>query len=170
MNDNPLEHELAKLLFQLKATIAVAESCTGGLICHRLTNVSGISDYLELGVVTYSNRSKIELLAVPGDVIRERGAVSEECVRAMACGIRRLAGSDIGLSVSGIAGPTGGTPEKPVGTVYIGLAWNDDVHCSKHLFDGSRQEIKDKASEQAIRTLIDYCRAVIGRGELIVDS
>jgi nicotinamide-nucleotide amidase len=127
MEDNLLEQEVARLLLSLKITIAVAESCTGGLICHRLTNISGSSDYLDRGVVTYSNRSKIELLGVSPQVISEHGAVSEACVWAMATGIRRLAGTDLGLAVSGIAGPTGGTFEKPVGTVHMALAWNEDV-------------------------------------------
>ena len=150
MNDNPLEQEVASLLLSLKMTISVAESCTGGLICHRLTNISGSSDYLEMGVVTYSNRSKIEILRVPKRIIKEHGAVSEACVKAMAIGIKRLAGTNLALSVSGIAGPTGGTPEKPVGTVHMALAWNEDIKCWKYLFEGSRSEIKDQASEEAL--------------------
>jgi len=161
MENNSLEQEVAGLLLSRKMTIAVAESCTGGLICHRLTNISGSSDYLERGVVTYSNRSKIELLGVPGQVIKEHGAVSEACVRAMATGIKRLAGTDLGLSVSGIAGPTGGTHEKPVGTVYMALAWNEDVECWKYLFGGSRGEIKQKASEQALIQIRKHCESIL---------
>ena len=160
MQDNPLEQEVARLLLSLKMTVAVAESCTGGLICHRLTNISGSSDYLERGVVTYSNRSKIELLGVSAQVIREHGAVSEACVRAMATGIKRLAGTDLGLAVSGIAGPTGGTPEKPVGTVYMALARNEDVECWKYLFGGSRGEIKQKASEQALMQIREQIKSL----------
>ena len=160
MEDNSLEQEVARLLLSLKITIAVAESCTGGLICHRLTNISGSSDYLELGVVAYSNRSKIELLGVPGQIIREHGAVSEACVLAMATGIKRLAETDMGLSVSGIAGPTGGTPEKPVGTVYMALTSNEDTQCWKYLFDGSRGEIKHKASEEALMRIQEYCESI----------
>ena len=158
MKDNPVEQEVAMLLLSAKMTIAVAESCTGGLICHRLTNISGSSDYLDRGVVSYSNRSKIELLGVSAKVIREHGAVSEACVRAMATGIKRLAGTDLGLAVSGIAGPTGGTPEKPVGTVYMALAWDEDVECLKYLFEGSRGEIKEKASEQALLRIRDHLK------------
>ena len=161
MEDNPVEQEVARLLLSLKMTIAVAESCTGGLICHRLTDISGSSDYLEMGVVTYSNRSKIELLGVSAQVIREHGAVSEACVRAMATGIKRLAGTDLGLAVSGIAGPTGGTPEKPVGTVYMALAWNEDMECWKYLFEGSREEIKQKASEQALMQIREHCQSIV---------
>ena len=161
MQDNSLEQEVARLLLSLKITIAVAESCTGGLICHRLTNISGSSDYLERGVVTYSNRSKIELLGVSGQVIRKHGAVSEACVRAMATGVRRLAGTDLGLAVSGIAGPTGGTPEKPVGTVHMALAWNEDVECWKYLLGGSRGEIKQEASEQALIRIREHCQSIV---------
>lgn len=159
MEHNSLEQEVARLLLSLGITIAVAESCTGGLICHRLTNISGSSDYLERGVVAYSNRSKIELLGVPWQVIEEHGAVSEMCVRAMASGIKQLAGTDLGLSVSGIAGPTGGTVEKPVGTVYIAMAWNKDVQCWKYFFGGSRAEIKRQTSEKALLRIRDHLRA-----------
>ncbi len=160
MEDNLLEHEVAGLLVSLKLTIAVAESCTGGLICHRLTNVSGSSDYLEMGVVTYSNRSKLDLLGVPQQVINSHGAVSEQCVLAMAHGIRRLASTDLGLSVSGIAGPTGGSPDKPVGTVHMALAFNDGAQCWKYVFKGNRKEIKHKASEQALIQILQHCRSL----------
>jgi len=156
MVDYSLEQEVARLLISLKMTISVAESCTGGLICHRLTNISGSSDYLERGVVSYSNRSKIELLGVSSQVIREHGAVSQSCVESMAIGIKRLAGTDLGLAVSGIAGPTGGTNDKPVGTVHMALAWDEDVQCWKYLFEGSREEIKEKASEQALIQIRDH--------------
>ena len=157
MKDNILEQEVASLLLSLKLTIAVAESCTGGLICHRLTNISGSSDYLQMGVVTYSNRSKIEFLGVPERIIKEQGAVSEACVQAMAIGIKRLAGSGLGLAVSGIAGPTGGTADKPVGTVHVALASNGDVDYWKYLFEGSRSEVKEQASEEGLLRIRDYC-------------
>jgi len=156
-----IEQEVGRLLLSLKMTIAIAESCTGGLICHRLTNVSGSSDYLERGVVAYSNLSKTELLGVSDQVIRVHGAVSEACVRAMATGIRRLARTDLGLSISGIAGPTGGTPEKPVGTVYMALAYNEDVQCWKYLLDGSRGEIKNKAAEEALIRIREHCMSIV---------
>jgi nicotinamide-nucleotide amidase len=159
MDDNALELEVAGLLLTLGITIAVAESCTGGLICHRLTNISGSSDYLERGVVAYSNPAKIELLGVSSQVIKEHGAVSEMCVLAMASGIKQLAGTDLGLSISGIAGPTGGTPEKPVGTVYMALAWNEDVQCWKYFFEGSRAEIKQQASEEALLRIREHLKA-----------
>jgi PncC family amidohydrolase len=160
MEDNSLEQEVANLLLWLKITIAVAESCTGGLICHRLTNISGSSDYLEMGVVTYSNRSKIEFLGVPGTIIQEQGAVSEACVRDMAMCVKRLAGTGLGLAVSGIAGPTGGTPDKPVGTVHVALAWNEDVRSWKYHFEGGRKEIKEQASEEALKRIREHCESI----------
>ena len=160
MAHNSLEQEVARLLLSLGITIAVAESCTGGLICHRLTNVSGSSDYFERWVVAYSNRAKMELLGIPRHVIEEHGAVSEACVLAMARGIKQLAGTDIGLSVSGIAGPTGGTREKPVGTVYMAMAWNDDVQCWKYSFGGSRIEIKQQTSEEALLRIREHCQSI----------
>lgn len=161
MADDPLEQEVGKLLISLKITIAVAESCTGGLICHRLTNISGSSDYLERGVVTYSNRSKIELLGVPDQMIKEHGAVSEACVRAMATGVKRLARTDLGFSVSGIAGPTGGTAEKPVGTVYMALAWDESTRYWKYLFEGHRGEIKQRASDEALMRIREHCLSML---------
>jgi len=160
MKDNPLEQEVAGLLLALKITIAIAESCTGGLICHRLTNISGSSEYLEAGVVSYSNRSKMVLLGVPEQIVRDHGAVSEACVRAMALGVKRLADTDLGLSVSGIAGPTGGTTEKPVGTVHMALAWKEDVTCWRYLFKGCRREIKERTSEEALLRIRDYCQSM----------
>ena len=160
MEDNRLEQEVAGLLMSLKITIAIAESCTGGLVCHRLTNVSGSSEYLETGVVTYSNRSKIELLGVADQVIRDHGAVSKACVRAMAIGVKRLADTDLGLAVSGIAGPTGGTADKPVGTVHMALAWNEDVTCWRYLFKGGRREVKEQASEEALLRIRDHCQSM----------
>jgi PncC family amidohydrolase len=160
MKDNPLEQEVAGLLLALKITIAIAESCTGGLICHRLTNISGSSEYLEAGVVSYSNRSKMALLGVPEQIIRGHGAVSEACVRAMALGVKRLADTDLGLSVSGIAGPTGGTADKPVGTVHMALAWEEDVTCWRYLFKGCRREIKEQTSEEALLRIRDHCQSM----------
>ena len=159
MASDALDREVGELLLRSKTTIAVAESCTGGLVCHRLTNLSGSSDYLERGLVTYSNRSKIEMLGVPAQVIRDHGAVSEPCVRAMAVGVKALAGTDLGLAVSGIAGPTGGTPDKPVGTVHIALAWNGGVQCRQYSFSGNRGGIKEKASEAALAQIREYCRS-----------
>ena len=156
MTNNFLEKEVAEFLLSLKITISVAESLTGGLICHRLTNISGSSDYLDMGIVTYSNRSKIEILGVPEEIIKQHGAVSEACVRAMAMGVRQLAGTDLGLAVSGIAGPTGGSPNKPVGTVHVALAWNMGEDCRKFFFKGDRGRIKEQSSTEALVMISKY--------------
>jgi nicotinamide-nucleotide amidase len=118
----PLEEVVGRLLRGKGQTLAVAESCTGGLICHRLTNISGSSDYFQGGVVTYSNQAKMDLLRVSAETLEQLGAVSAETAAAMARGVRELFHADFGLAVTGIAGPTGGTPTKPVGLVFMGLA------------------------------------------------
>jgi len=118
----PMEAEIGRLLLEKHATVSVAESCTGGLIAHWLTNVSGSSDYFLFGATTYSNDSKMDVLGVSRETIESYGAVHEETAREMAQGVRRITDSTFGLSTSGIAGPTGGTTAKPVGTVCIGIA------------------------------------------------
>jgi nicotinamide-nucleotide amidase len=151
-----LEERVGSLLLQHSKRIAVAESCTGGLVAHRITNVPGASGYFEAGFVTYSNKAKEDLLSVPGVVIRENGAVSDEVARSMAEGARRAAGVDIGLAVTGIAGPGGGTSEKPVGTVYIALAAPDGTFVRKFSFQGDRAEIKLQTSEKALLFVLDH--------------
>lgn len=148
--EEELEEVLGRLLAERKLTIAVAESCTGGLIADRITNVSGSSNYFERGVVTYSNRSKIELLGVPEELIKTHGAVSREVAEAMAVGVRRLAGTDIGISTTGIAGPTGGTPEKPVGLVWIGYSDAEGTLALKFNFGNHRLRTKERASQAAL--------------------
>ena len=134
-------------------TVAVAESCTGGLIAERLTNVPGSSAYFIEGVITYSNESKTRLLGVDKKLIRERGAVSKEVVRDMARGVRHRAKTDFGLAVTGIAGPGGGTEDKPVGLVYIALA--DDAHTEhkRLMIPGDRELIRWRASQAALDML-----------------
>ncbi|WP_455392880.1 CinA family protein [[Eubacterium] cellulosolvens] len=151
-----LENELGELLTSRKLTLATAESCTGGLIANRITNVPGSSNYFERGVITYSNQAKVELLNVPGDTLERFGAVSAETAIAMAAGIRSLARTDLGLAVTGIAGPTGGTPEKPVGRVHIALASSDRVEQFKFNFNGTRLEIKQQTAEAALKLTVDY--------------
>jgi len=138
-----LEETVAGLLLDSGETIATAESCTGGLLASRLTDVPGSSGYFLRGVVSYSNRSKTELLGVPVELIEKHGAVSSEVVESMATGIRNHANSDIGIGISGIAGPSGGTKEKPVGTVFIGVdSKKRGVFSKSYLFHGTRSEIK----------------------------
>lgn len=146
-----MEEVTGKLLREHDMTLATAESCTGGLIAHRITNVPGSSDYFLEGVVSYSNEAKEKILGVPRDILDAHGAVSAPVVEAMARGVRRLSGADIGVGVSGIAGPGGGTPEKPVGTVFIGIdSDKGGVRSEKFLFHGTREEIKLVTSSQAL--------------------
>ena len=154
---------VARLLTEQALTIAVAESCTGGLIAHHLTNVSGSSAYFMGGVVAYSNEVKEQVLGVSGETLSVYGAVSEECAREIARGTRRLFGTDVAISSTGIAGPTGGTPQKPVGLVYVALAARDLERCERHLWRGDRLmvrlENKRRTCEAALEMLRQYLEA-----------
>ncbi len=149
----PLEHVIGDLLREKKLTIAVAESCTGGLLASRLTDVPGSSDYVERGVVCYSNRSKIEMVGVPEALIQQHGAVSEPVAEAMASGIRERARTNIGIGITGIAGPGGGTPEKPVGTVCIAVVVDDRTRVRTFPFFGGREMVKFQATQAAMNML-----------------
>jgi nicotinamide-nucleotide amidase len=153
----PLEEVVGRLLRQQGKTLAAAESCTGGLIGHRLTNIAGSSDYFQGGVVTYSNRAKMDLLGVPAGILEQHGGVSPETAAAMAEGVHRLFHADFGMAVTGIAGPTGGTPEKPVGLVYMGLATSSGVKTRRHQFPGDRDMVKTVTAE----TALDWLRRVL---------
>ena len=159
--EKTLEEVIADLLTKKKLTIAIAESCTGGLITNRLTDVSGSSDYLERGLVTYSNAAKISMLGVPAEIIEKHGAVSEETALLMAEGVRKLAGTDLGLSSTGIAGPSGGSNEKPVGTVYLALSDSSRTICRHHTFRWDRQRNKDIFSEAALFLLKNYLQGKV---------
>jgi nicotinamide-nucleotide amidase len=154
-----LESVAGRLLRGEKKTLAIAESCTGGYLGHRLTNVPGSSDYFLGGILAYGNRAKIELLGVPEAVIRKYGAVSPRTAAAMAEGVRMKMSSDIGLSITGIAGPSGGTPRKPVGLVYIALASDLGTDVSRNLFWGKREAIKFQSSQKALDMLRRYLLA-----------
>lgn len=156
---NTLEELVGRLLTEQGLTVAVAESCTGGLIAHRLTNVSGSSAYFIGGVVAYSNQVKERVLGVSGETLTAYGAVSEACAREMARGARRLFGTDVAISSTGIAGPTGGTAEKPVGLVYVALAAPDLERCERHLWQGDRLENKRQTAEAALEMLRQYLEA-----------
>lgn len=151
-----LEEVVGKLLRESGKTLATAESCTGGLIAHRVTNVPGSSDYFLEGIVSYSNEAKEKVLGVPLDMIEAQGAVSAPVVEAMARGVRNLAGSDIGVAVSGIAGPGGGSAEKPVGTVFIGVDNGEQgsPFSEKFRFYGTREDIKLISSEKALQIIM----------------
>jgi nicotinamide-nucleotide amidase len=144
---------VASLLRERGVSLAVAESCTGGLLAARLTDVPGSSAFFERGFVTYSNRSKLELLGVPADLIEAQGAVSEGVAAAMAAGARRAAGTDIGIGITGIAGPEGGAPEKPVGTVFVALDGAAGTRVRQALYPGDRERIRHQATQSALEML-----------------
>lgn len=148
-----LEGTINKLLKNNKKSIAIAESCTGGLVSDRLTNISGASDSYINGVVSYSNEAKIKVLGVKEDTINKYGAVSRETASEMAVGVKNISKTDIGMSITGIAGPDGGTAEKPIGLCYIGLAFKNDVYTYEFYFNGNRIKIKSNASTKALDIL-----------------
>ena len=156
MDDERIEARVGELLREKRWTICTAESCTGGLISHRLTDIPGSSDYVLGGVVAYSNQVKQWLLRVhPGTVIAH-GAVSEETAQEMAVGARSLFGADVAVSVTGIAGPGGGTAEKPVGLTYIGLAVPDNILIvQRHVWKGDREAIKNASAQAALLLVFD---------------
>jgi len=148
-----LEEVIGIFLKRKHQTVAVAESCTGGLLGHRITNVPGSSGYFLHGILAYSNRAKINLLGVSPDIIEKHGAVSPQVAEAMAAGIKKRANATFGISITGIAGPSGGTKEKPVGLVYTGLAHSREVVVEKNLFLGDRNAIKFQSSQKALDML-----------------
>jgi PncC family amidohydrolase len=136
--------------------LAVAESCTGGLIGHRITNISGSSTYYLGSIIAYAYRAKVRLLGVTWDTLEEYGAVSEETIKEMALGVRRALTADVGLAVSGIAGPTGGTPTKPVGYTWIGLSTNKGIWALQHTAGGDRIQNKQEIAQVALEYLYNY--------------
>ena len=156
MKKTPLEIQVGELLRQHGLRLAVAESCTGGLIGHRLTNVAGSSTYYMGSVTAYAYEAKVRLLNVRWETLEKHGAVSGETVIEMARGVRHALAADIGLSVSGIAGPDGGTPEKPVGTVWIGLSSPEDEFAELFVWEGDRIQNKEHSAEAALQLLADY--------------
>ena len=151
-----LEEVVARALTENRATIAVAESCTGGLLAERLTNIPGSSSYFLGGVVCYSNELKSALVNVPAELIESKGAVSPEVALALAEGIRKTTGATIGVGVTGIAGPGGGTPEKPVGLVHIGIADERGPRERRFQFPGDRERIRMHASQTALDSVRRY--------------
>jgi len=150
VGDETLEYAVATLLKKYNKTIAVAESCTGGLVSDKLTNIPGISEYFLEGVVAYSNRAKIEILGVSEDLIGKHGAVNPQVARAMAEGIKKRSSASIGVGITGIAGPTGATKEKPVGLVYIAVVVDDVAEVKECRFRGSRIDIKNFSANTAL--------------------
>jgi PncC family amidohydrolase len=152
----PLEVLAGELLRREGLRLAVAESCTGGLVGHRLTNVPGSSTYYMGSVTAYAYEAKVRLLGVRWGTLEKYGAVSKETVLEMACGVRRALAADIGVSVSGIAGPGGSTPDKPVGLVWIGLSAAGVDEAWKFIWPGDRLAVKEQSAEAALRLLVDY--------------
>ena len=162
--NQPPETIIASLLQARGLKIATAESCTGGLVADRITNVPGSSDYFVGGVVAYAYEAKVALLHVSWDTLRAHGAVSRLTAIEMARGVRTTLGADIGISVSGIAGPAGGLPDKPVGTTFIGLSANDGDWSRKFLWDGDRKQNKAASAEAALQFVLDYLHGKAGNG------
>ena len=156
MDDKLLDETVAKLFRNRCLTLSLAESCSGGLIAKRITDIPGSSGYFIEGVVTYSNESKMRLLGVPAEVLNRFGAVSAECAVAMATGTRLASGSDLGLAVTGIAGPDGGSEDKPVGTVFISLAAPDGCWAERFQFSGNRDDVRTLTARTGLEWLRRY--------------
>ena len=154
-----LVNELAKSLVSHQQKMCAAESCTGGLIAKTCTDLAGSSDWFERGFVTYSNQAKSEMLAVPASVIEDYGAVSEAVASAMASGALRHSQADFSVAVTGVAGPGGGSEEKPVGTVWIAVASGSELMATRFLFDGDREAVREATLLSALEMLIDRVAA-----------
>jgi PncC family amidohydrolase len=154
--EKPLEVLVGEELSNQGLRLAVAESCTGGLIGHLLTNVAGSSRYYMGGIIGYANEAKVRLLGVSPETLEKFGAVSSETVIEMARGVRLALATDIGISVSGIAGPDGGTPEKPVGTVWIGFSTPAQEYSRHYLWSGDRLAVKEQSAREALHLLVEY--------------
>lgn len=153
------EEKIVKLLKEKKLILATAESCTGGLIAKRITDVSGSSSVFECGIVSYSNRIKHELLSVKNETLEKHGAVSEECAREMVDGLLSLSSADIGVAVTGIAGPASDDTNKPVGLVYIAFSDGKTTSVKKYLNDFSedvRNNNRNKSADEALRIILEY--------------
>ena len=148
-----VEYRIAALLEEKNIKVSSAESCTGGLVAAALVNVAGISNWFEEGYVTYSNTAKQKLLGVDKDTLEQFGAVSEQTARQMAIGAAKAAGCQAAVATTGIAGPDGGTDEKPVGLVYIGAVVRDDVVIEKHIFKGDRADVRKQSTQAALELL-----------------
>lgn len=156
VDDETLETVVVRMLVERGLTLGLAESCTGGLVANRITNVPGSSGTLIAGIVAYANEAKVKFLGVPEETLRTHGAVSPETARAMAEGAARSVGTDVALGITGVAGPGGGTPEKPVGLVYIALRTPAGVEVTKNTYGGSREDIKMRTSQTALNMLRMY--------------
>lgn len=150
-----VEENLVQTLAEMGLTISTAESCTGGMVASTIIDIPGASDVYNEGFITYSNDAKTKYLKVSEEVLESFGAVSEEVVRQMALGCRNVTGSDVSIATSGVAGPGGGTVEKPVGLVYIACAYKDIVAIKDYKFEGDRTQIRKQATVEAISIALD---------------
>ncbi len=150
-----LEEKIARLLKKKHQTVSVAESCSGGLLGHQLTNLPGSSKYFYGGVIVYSNAAKVKTLGVSADIIKKQGAVSAPVAQKMAEAVRKLFKTDFGISITGIAGPSGGTKDKPIGLTFIAVAKQKKILCRQFRFKGTRLNIKTLAVHSALRFLLE---------------
>lgn len=158
-SERPLEELLGEYLRSRGLRLAVAESCTGGLVGHRITNVPGASTYYMGSVTAYAYEAKVRILGVRWETLEKFGAVSRETVLEMAIGVRRALAADIGVSVSGIAGPGGGSPEKPVGLTWIGLSAPNYVNAWEHHWQGDRLAVKEQSAQRVLELVVEYLRS-----------
>lgn len=161
--EETLEYQVGKLLRARGYRLAAAESCTGGLFGHRITNVPGASTYYMGSVTAYAYEAKVRLLGVQWETLETHGAVSEATVLEMARGVRRALSADIGVAISGIAGPGGGTPEKPVGLTWIGLSSPGLEQAWRYVWPGDRTQVKEQSADQALRLLRDFLSTAPGK-------
>lgn len=157
-DNKKLAAELVRLCAGKHIRVSTAESCTGGLICAYITAVPGASEVTHGSIVSYANRVKNEFLGVPSDVLSSVGAVSAECVEHMAAGVIGMFGSDVGIAVSGIAGPGGGSAEKPVGTVYICVRYGNRVFNKRFGFEGDRDSVREQTARRALAAAIEIIK------------
>lgn len=157
---NSIEALLVELLIEEKMKLATAESCTGGLIAQKITSVPGASECFDCGVVTYSNEQKRNLLGVSAETLEQYGAVSEQTALEMCKGVKEVADADFGISVTGIAGPGGGTAEKPVGTVWIGICGKNIHKAEKFLFDGDRNQVRESTANTALNMVMEIINGI----------
>jgi len=150
-----IESSVARILTKKRLTLALAESCTGGLVADSLTNIPGSSKYFTLGIIAYANETKIKLLNIPAEVLKQHGAVSKETALLLAKNVKQLGHTDIGIGITGIAGPGGASPSKPVGIVFIAVSIGHHNYFKKFNFSGNRLKIKHLAKDAALQLLLE---------------
>jgi PncC family amidohydrolase len=151
-----VEQKVAEHLLRQGKKLAIAESCTGGLLSQRLTSIAGSSAYFQAGIVAYSNLAKSKILNIPSRIMQTHGTVSSVVAEKMATAVRELFQSDFGISITGIAGPTGGTKTKPLGLTYIAISTKKEILCIESVFPGDRNSIRKQASTQALKLLLEF--------------